>query len=947
MGVFVSIISFFLFFLVIMPLATVNGVFIAAKIFDEKIRHWLEKPKKGKDKPGFLKKIIHFIYNISVGPASFILLPIIMFILGIFIMLASLCWLDFGIGKTFMFAAIGFAIILVGELLLGMIWKQPIPIGKPKVKDGKVHQKKFSPSMLALLIGVGFFYVPSVIWGGGMLFKIGKGVFLFGAILAGMAILVIAAVIGVTAAVVAGSVLTAGALDAALAGGAAAGGAAAAGGGAAAAAAEAGAGASALGFSATGGLASGAATALGASEGTVAAVEGVDAALGVAQTAKGVAGSFKDKGAAGGVQAGAQVAGQVAAQKGQTAAVKAASADQSALKSEEHELSGEISDLEKQKKELEAAGKKGGKVDAQAIAELTGKIADIQAKKAETHAKVKAAGGSAKAAGVGRSWKFYVEKVLMVLGAIVAIVGIYGSISSGREIVGGIAASIIIGILIAVFAHLFFGVSPKTIGQKFKSFFKIVLIILVVMTVLAMSSSFLSTQSWVKSSPVLGPIFGTLAQLPGATELISAVWSKVLYPMFDSLWYAIFPKTKDSVFLANFKQKSCYPFCLSDSGENTKWEGLEVTALKIVPETLYDYQMFSVMMEITNNGNQRAKFIPQSQPTFGIGKKCKWTLSRVLTFSADPTDPDSYKNCEKYFPIPEELEDIEIYQAGPCTVQEDDTIQTRYSAQECELKPGEMYSMRWLGIDVVESEVPEGETFNPEVTISADYDYVPSTDVIGQLVIMDSATQLSGATDQKNIGRIANKISQSYSPTGPLMIALGTAETEVIRQVPTYIMMEFDNKGHGDLKEIKPENLRFYVPTVLKPLKKSNGKVVACSDFDLSKTVYYKDNVPYNYDPNTGEYSTERDDVDNMYQPFATGEWTMYTPNNPVGPIEEGTSRNHVPVLGCIFDTSNVPAEINAYTVKVRVLQYTYTESQTQKVQIIGTKIDATGAETS
>ena len=120
--------------------------------------------------------------------------------------------------------------------------------------------------------------------------------------------------------------------------------------------------------------------------------------------------------------------------------------------------------------------------------------------------------------------------------------------------------------------------------------------------------------------------------------------------------------------------------------------------------------------------------------------------------------------------------------------------------------------MTWYGLNVRDSlRLDIGEQITPDANIMVQYVYTPANDLIGTISMMSPEVQVAGS-ETKSIGRIANKISQSYSPTGPMMMAMGTAEDQVVSGSPFYFMVQFTNKGKGDIPGISRNQQMLYIP---------------------------------------------------------------------------------------------------------------------------------------
>ncbi|MFH1424427.1 MAG: hypothetical protein ABIG20_01965 [archaeon] len=393
------------------------------------------------------------------------------------------------------------------------------------------------------------------------------------------------------------------------------------------------------------------------------------------------------------------------------------------------------------------------------------------------------------------------------------------------------------------------------------------------------------------------------------------------------------------------KFRSCYPFCTSPTGEDTGWHGLEITKMALIPAIVYDYQTFSIVVEYTNLGTVEAEFIPPSYPELKESEECVLDISlgSLMNFVEDAGSGnlDALSICT--------LDDllrqtkIDPYLAGGCRAEWNET-------GKCTLKPQDTLRVVWYGLEVKgESNMLDyGDIQQPEIELVIPYKYQPATDLIGQMVVSSLETQVASEEISK-IERISNKISESYSPVGPLMLAMGTAEDEVIDGIPTLFMVQFANKGKGEVRDVDDtgRSREWYLDTdgVIKygdpykiGIKKENLRLYMPPGFTImdSKTCDFKIEGKVSGDSAS----------DTSYPTAASGfhpgpgftNYTVLMPKEDVPSLEKSLNPFETPVLACVLYPP--PSSLEAYTFKVRLSEYGYVEKRSVNIQLIGTDLE-------
>jgi len=434
--------------------------------------------------------------------------------------------------------------------------------------------------------------------------------------------------------------------------------------------------------------------------------------------------------------------------------------------------------------------------------------------------------------------------------------------------------------------------------------------------------------------------------------------------------------------IKNLKFQSCYPFCTDPTGQDTKWHGLEVSRLEIIPHTIYSHQQFSIVVEFENKGKTPATFTPpmpeqgEADPGFwarllelfgffgdqefkgglalGCERDCTFNFGVSEWFAKETLPEDEAEDvqkeergstCETICPLNAATSE-KPYIVGGCADKILDDEGYLIKNPRCTLDPGDILRMTWYGLTVNDDmEIDLGEKVKPDVTLSLQYTYSPGNDLIGTLSMMSAETQVAGA-EMKSIGRIANKISQSYSPTGPLMMAMGTAESQVVSSAPMFLMVQFTNKGKGTIPQLHTNYSILYMPAEFEirgrgcDFKEINSYHLKELHTALSKTGMAREELKL----------WECDDWKTpecvKWYPgpnFAKG-YRIYRPKDPIHTVGKGQDPLYNPMYTCVIDTPS-ESSLKSYVFKYRVLEYAYQEEKQADVTIIGSRIYAVARE--
>ena len=527
------------------------------------------------------------------------------------------------------------------------------------------------------------------------------------------------------------------------------------------------------------------------------------------------------------------------------------------------------------------------------------------------------------------------------------------------------------------------------------------------------------------------------ADFEATTEQISAVPGHILDGIVDSWYYVkakILPPTVAGVAITSpMDFEACHPFCVTEGGSKKEiWQGFEITTLKMVPASVYDYQPFSLVAEFQNKGVGDSTFhLPLSNigaqtviefkgetincDVFALVRKslqalvgelsdesyrntnlclfssplsqkeesrvepvvtgaCRSQLFdddgnpialdggkevRVFYSESDASDFDAsdlYEASTNLITLPQEHhlsfnfnEELEIINEETGLADEDLTTQLDASRElgnfvqkiECTLKPQDITQIRWYGMQIGGENLGVGDVQQPDIMLTVTYSFLPKTDLVGTLVIQDVQTQVTSTSSEQ---KIVNKISKSYSPAGPLMMAFGTAEDQVIANTPTLFLVQLQNKGAGIVQKIERDDMVIYIP----------------ENFTLAREgTTFCDFDPYNAN-NLDDYFREGFEEDSngngegtLTDPTSGTVYNTYIPGDKAAGssltnIEAGTNILKNPPFGCLLIAPKIEEgrDFTTYDFRVRLKEYLYQESAMEKITIYGTCADACGSST-
>ncbi len=361
--------------------------------------------------------------------------------------------------------------------------------------------------------------------------------------------------------------------------------------------------------------------------------------------------------------------------------------------------------------------------------------------------------------------------------------------------------------------------------------------------------------------------------------------------------------------------RSCEPFCLSASGHEQAWKGFQIKRLEIVPNTIFDYQRFSVLAEFANEGSGDVEFLVPREPAFGFFKqgtklKCEFGIEGWI-FWEPP--------CQNIFPIRQQQSSITKYASGTCA-----RGGTGFPSS-CKLEPGDVVQLRWVGFDIEPDTIRKGVTVKPGITISLPYTFIVPNDLVGTMAVQTVSEQLATATVEKKENRIINKVNQVYSPPGPLMMAMGTADRQVIAGTPTLFVVQFGNKGSGVVTDLSKNNIMLYLPPSpdgFEPARGEDGEEIC----DFEKVADNVNALPA--------------DTRAQWNPGPGFEnYVLYRPKNDTPQIAQTRNPLETPTLTCLLRTPETVDKVKTYDLKMRVKQYEYTEEKKSSISLTGTSI--------
>jgi hypothetical protein len=211
--------------------------------------------------------------------------------------------------------------------------------------------------------------------------------------------------------------------------------------------------------------------------------------------------------------------------------------------------------------------------------------------------------------------------------------------------------------------------------------------------------------------------------------------------------------------------------------------------------------------------------------------------------------------------------------------------------------------------------------------------------LVGTLVIQDVQTQVTATSAEQ---KIVNKISKSYSPTGPLMLAFGTAEDQIISNTPTLFLIQLQNKGAGIVKKIDRRDMVIYIPESFTLAREED---VFC-DFDFKNAT---DLDPYfieGFTLNDGTLTAPPSDT-TLTDPTSGTIYKTYIPTQNAAKsslidIEAGRNILKNPPFGCLLKAPKISSgqEFSTYDFRVRLKEYLYQEAGLEKITIYGTCAD-------
>ena len=508
------------------------------------------------------------------------------------------------------------------------------------------------------------------------------------------------------------------------------------------------------------------------------------------------------------------------------------------------------------------------------------------------------------------------------------------------------------------------------------------------------------------------------ADFDATMDQIKAVPGHIGDGIVDSWYYVkakILPPTVAGVAITSSMDfEACYPFCVTEGGSKKEiWQGFEITTLKMIPLSVYDYQPFSVVTEFQNKGVGDTTFeLPLSslgaqtviefqgevincdifallrktiQSVAGaaageyyyntnlclysspLAQKGNGTVTPVVTgacrsqiFDEDgyPIALDdgkevsvsysgsnaSYSGTTLTLPVDHHLGFDFSGEARVMGDESGEVNSTHNISQhgliqkiECTLKPQDITQIRWYGMQIGGANLGVGDVQQPDIMLTVNYTFLPKTDLVGTLVIQDVQTQVTATSAEQ---KIVNKISKSYSPAGPLMLAFGTAEDQIIANTPTLFLIQLRNKGSGIVQKIEPDNMVIYIPD---DFKKARSGTIFC-DFDETDADDLKSYFREGFENNNNGTLTD---------PISGTVYRTYIPGNKsaitsLTGIESGTNVLKNPPFGCLLKAPKLAEgrEFETYDFRVRLKEYIYQESAVEKITIYGTCADACGTAT-
>ncbi|HIK01971.1 TPA: hypothetical protein H1008_02550 [archaeon] len=514
------------------------------------------------------------------------------------------------------------------------------------------------------------------------------------------------------------------------------------------------------------------------------------------------------------------------------------------------------------------------------------------------------------------------------------------------------------------------------------------------------------------------------ADFDATMDQIKAVPGHIGDGIVDSWYYVkakILPPTVAGVAIRGpMDFEACYPFCVTEGGSKKEiWQGFEITTLKMIPSSVYDYQPFSVVTEFQNKGVGDTTFeLPLSSlgaqtviefqgevincDIFALVRKtiqdvagelsgedyyntnlCLWSsplaqkgngnVTPVVTGAcrsqifdddgypialddgkevsvsySETTDAEaSYNDSENLLTLPVghhlgfdfsgEARVIEDESGDPNSTHSIPSSYGLIQKTECTLKPQDITQIRWYGMKIGGANLGVGDVQQPDIMLTVNYTFLPKTDLVGTLVIQDVQTQVTATSAEQ---KIVNKISKSYSPAGPLMMAFGTAEEQIIAEVPTLFLVQLRNKGSGIVQKIEQDKMVIYIPTDFTIARSGTAFCDFVKNDSNDLDSYFREGFENNNDGT-------------LTDPTSGTIYRTYTPGTKAArssltDIESGSNVLKNPPFGCLLRAPKLAEgrEFETYDFRVRLKEYIYQEAGVEKITIYGTCADACGTAT-
>ncbi|MDP7282700.1 MAG: hypothetical protein QF475_03635 [Candidatus Undinarchaeales archaeon] len=268
-----------------------------------------------------------------------------------------------------------------------------------------------------------------------------------------------------------------------------------------------------------------------------------------------------------------------------------------------------------------------------------------------------------------------------------------------------------------------------------------------------------------------------------------------------------------------------------------------------------------------------------------------------------------------------------------------DAGESKDQPRDCTLEPGDILRMTWYGMNIKHSlRMDIGEEMSPDANIMVQYVYTPANDLIGTISMMSPEVQVAGS-ETKSIGRIANKISQSYSPTGPMMMAMGTAEDQVVSGSPFYFMVQFTNKGKGDIPGISRNQQMLYIPEEFTMRRTGSDFKDLYGKSPTGDSQWWNADSPWYPGPN---FVLCKDGLPPNSENGCTNQngsqYKIYQPKKSIHELGKNQDPLYNPMYAAVFETP-YERDLKSYVFKYKVLKYMYQFEESSDLKIIGTGI--------